>query len=180
MLGVTRFPPPTPDQPHYRPMSQFKPLPPIQELQQAFDYDPATGIFISKRSRGSLKAGSRTGTPNNRGYIQIMLNSRYLTAHRVAWYLMTGDDPMDRLVDHRDRIPGHNWFSNLRIATSSQNQGNRIAKGWCRTNRGYYQVDIAIDGVRVWLGDYSTPEEAHEVYKAKHIEVHGSFSPYFQ
>ena len=180
MLGVTRFPPPTPDQPKPRPMSQFKPLPPIQELQQAFAYDPVTGIFTSKRSRGSVKAGDPVGTVNGKGSVQMMLNRRMFLAHRVAWYLMTGNDPMDSLVDHRDRIATHNWFGNLRLATPVQNQGNRLGKGWHRTLRGLYRSQISIGDRIVWLGDYSTPEEAREIYIAKHIEVHGSFSTYFQ
>ena len=166
-------------------MSQFKPLPPIQELQQAFAYDPATGLFTSKQSRGSVKIGDPVGTPsykkgNKPDRICFMLDRRMLSAHRVAWYLMTGNDPLSKKIDHEDRNPFNNAFSNLRLATSKQNQGNRLAKGWHRTPHGRYHVQIAIGGKNVYLGSFTTPEEANEIYKAKHIEVHGSFSPYFQ
>jgi len=178
MFGVTRLQPLTPDQSMRRPMSQFKPLPPLAELQDAFAYDPGTGLFTSKHARGSLKAGDSVGTLNPKGHVQMVLKGRLLSAHRVAWYLMTGLDPVDSLVDHKDRVPSHNWFSNLRVATCIQNQGNRLAKGWVCTRSGMYQAQISIGGVMVYLGNYATPEEAHDVYKAKHIEVHGSFSPY--
>ncbi len=183
MFGVTRFPPPTPDQPKPRPMSQFKPLPPIQELQQALDYDPATGMFTSKQSRGSLKIGDSVGTrsykkDNKPNRICFMLDRRMFSAHRVAWYLMTGNDPLHRKVDHEDRNPFNNAFSNLRLATSKQNSGNRLAKGWHRTPHGCYHVQISIDGKSVYLGSFTTVEEAHEVYIAKHVEIYGEFSPY--
>ena len=180
MFGVTRLQPPTPDQPHYRPMSQFKPLPPIQELQQAFDYDPATGIFRNKYSRGKAKQGSLAGTFCPRGYLYIAYKRKKLLAHRLAWLLMTNDDPLDKNVDHKDRVTTHNWFSNLRLSTTSQNTANHIGKGWTRTPSGRYQAYIKIGSKNVYLGVFSTPDEASQVYIAKHIEVYGSFSPYFQ
>ena len=161
-------------------MSQFKPLPPIQELQKAFAYDPATGLFTRKQSRGSSKAGTITGAVNSEGYIQLCYNKRLMKASRVAWLFMTGVDPMERLVEHKDRNPLHNWWNNLRLATSLQNSANRLAKGWARLPNGRYRAHIYVKGKLLTLGAYGTPEEAHEVYKAKHIEIHGSFSPYFQ
>ena len=162
-------------------MSQFKPLPPIQELQQAFDYDPETGIFRNKYTRSSTAVkGAVAGKLRQDGYISLTLNRRQMPAARVAWYLMTGFDPMERKVDHRDRVRNHNWFKNLRLGTQKQNTGNRLARGWRRTRCGNYSALIGVDGKSVHLGTFKTPEEAHEVYKAKHIELHGSFSPYFQ
>ncbi len=162
-------------------MSQFKPLPPIQELQQAFDYDPATGIFRNKYTRSSKAVkGAIAGCKSTKNYIYIQYNWRMLRANRLAWYLVTGNDPLDKKVDHADRNPFNNAFSNLRLATDLQNQGNRLAKGWRRTPKGRYKAVIKIGPDRVYLGTFDTKEEAHAVYKAKHIEIHGSFSPYFQ
>ena len=161
-------------------MTKFRPLPPIQELQQAFDYDPATGLFRNKYSRGKARQGALAGTVCSRGYLHIVYKWQTMLAHRAAWLLMTGDDPLHKHVDHADRIPAHNWFSNLRLSTDSQNTANKICKGWTRTPSGKYQVYIKIGSKHVYLGLFSTPEEATEVYKAKHIEVYGSFSPYFQ
>ena len=186
MLGVTRLQPPTPDQPHYRPMSQFKPLPPIQELQQAFDYDPATGIFRNKYRRArrakqnevtGVRKFKKTGQAHK---IELTHRSRRLGAHRVAWYLMTGYDPMARDVDHKDRNPFNNTFSNLRLATQRQNQSNRVNKGCYPLANGRFRARIHIDGKMVDIGYYDTAAEATAAYRSKHIEVHGSFSPYFQ
>ena len=156
MFGVTRFPPPTPDQPKPRPMSQFRPLPPIQELQQAFDYDPVTGIFRNKYTRCSRAVqGAIAGKVKQDGYLCLTFKRRQLTATRVAWYLMTGFDPLNRQVDHKDRDRTNNAFHNLRLATPSQNSVNRLQPGWWR----------------------KPPKQLHE-HVAKHIEIHGEFSPY--
>ena len=158
-------------------MSQFKPLPPIQELQQAFDYDPVTGIFRAKYARSNKRKGDILGSPNNEGYKSMKFHGRLLKCSRVAWFLMTGNDPMERCVDNIDRNPFNNAFSNLRLATNAQNQGNKSGRGWSKKG-SRYQARIRLDGTNVWLGCYETPEEAQEVYIAKHIEIHGEFSPY--
>jgi hypothetical protein len=161
-------------------MSQFKPLPPIQELQQAFVYDPATGIFLHKYNRNNkTKAGDVAGHIDHKGYVRLVLDGCRMQAHRVAWYLMTGADPLPNQIDHIDRVRANNSWSNLRLATQAQNQHNAVSRGWTRYGNRYY-AQIRIGGALISLGGYGTPEEAHEVYKAKHSEVHGSFSPYFQ
>ena len=90
---------------------------------------------------------------------------------------MTGVDPLDLHVDHIDRNIRNNSFANLRLATESQNQANRISKGWTKIGNRY-QVQIRVNGKQIHIGMYTTPEEAHEVYVAKHIEIHGEFSSY--
>lgn len=161
-------------------MSQFKPLPPIQELHQAFAYDPGTGIFSNKYTRNSnTKSGATAGHIDHKGYVRLALHGRRMQAHRVAWYFMTGVDPMTNQIDHIDRVRANNSWSNLRLATQTQNQHNAISRGWTRYGNRYY-AQIRIDGALISLGGYGTPEEAHEVYKAKHTQVHGTFSPYFQ
>jgi hypothetical protein len=160
-------------------MSQFKPLPPIQELQQVFDYDPVTGIFRNKYTRSSRAVkGAVAGKLRQDGYISLTYKRRQMPAARVAWYVMTGVDPMERLVDHRDRVRNNNSFQNLRLCTQRQNTTNRLAKGWCVRIDGHYDAQILVDRSIIWLGRFNTPEEAHEVYVAKHVEIHGEFSPY--
>ena len=177
MLGVTRFPPLTPDQPMLRPMSQFKPLPPLAELQDRFAYDPDTGIFCNTYTRSSnAKKGAVTGSLHyQRGVphcVYLQISKRRFMAHRVAHYLMTGVDPLSKEVDHIDRNPFNNKFSNLRLANDRQNSANnsRRAKGWVRYKDRFY-AQIRINNKLLSLGGYSTPEEAHEVYKAKHIQA---------
>ena len=41
-------------------------------------------------------------------------------------------------------------------------------------------AQIVINYKKQYLGTFPTPEEAHEAYKAKHLELHGEFSIYFK
>ena len=159
-------------------MSHFKPLPPLEELQNLFEYNPETGLFINKlqRSTRALK-GAVAGTRLQDGYTALRVNGRGLRASRVAWYFMTGQDPLDAQVDHIDRVRHHDWWSNLRLSTSKQNHGNLLAKGFF-FYRGKYRALMQVDGSKRYLGDFDTPEKARAAYKKAHIELYGSFSPY--
>ena len=100
-------------------------------------------------------------------------------ANRIAWYFMTGVDPLHMDVEHRDRNRANNRWTNLRLATRAQNQANRTtSRGWQKFGE-YYYAKIEHLGKIHGLGRYTTPEKAHEAYKAKHIEIHGTFSPYY-
>ena len=161
-------------------MSQFKPLPPLRELQQKFEYDPASGALTNKCTRsGRAVKGNLAGSLKPDGYIHVCLDRRMLKAHRIIWYIVTGTDPVGFDVDHIDRNPLNNSWVNLRLATRTQNNANSKNKGYQKRGNSY-RAKIKIGKQQVSLGSFPTPEEAHEVYKAKHIEVHGSFSPYFQ
>ena len=77
-------------------------------------------------------------------------------------------------VDHIDTNPSNYKFTNLRLATPSQNRLNRLrkAKGWSFVN-GRYRASIYIRGHNVQLGQYDTPEEATAAYQRKALEVYG-------
>jgi hypothetical protein len=88
-----------------------------------------------------------------------------------------------RLVDHRDRDGLHNWRTNLRIATRSQNAANSNV---VRSNTGFrgvypnkrrFMARIELNQKSIHLGTYDTPEEASQVYEAKRRELFGEFAP---
>jgi hypothetical protein len=97
---------------------------------------------------------------------------------------MTGDWPPQH-VDHIDRNGFNNCFDNLRVATRSQNQGNRRIsrnnttglKGVTyRASRGLWLAQISIDGHQRCLGEFDTPEKAAEAYKLAAAEHFGNFA----
>ena len=139
-------------------MSQFKPMPPLEELRAAVNYDPEIG-FIGRRGKK---------------YVIICFRRQQYAGGRVAYYLGTGIDPGKFYVDHIDRDPSNNKLSNLRLATPSQNRMNapRKAKGWVKVKSGY--------SAKIWvprkgfehLGVFATPEEATAAYNKRLQEVH--------
>ena len=99
-------------------MAKFKPLPPLAELRARFDYDPETGLFTHQ--------GKPRGYLYKSGYVMLRWGrARQLRANRVAWYLHTGKDPAEHIVEHKNGNRSDNSFRNLRLATNQENAFNR-------------------------------------------------------
>jgi len=93
-------------------------------LCEVLHYDPETGIFTWRVSRGRAKAGNPAGRVNqSTGYIEIGLDDALIGAHILAWFYMHGEWPPS-LIDHENRIRSDNRFLNLRPCTYSQNRKN--------------------------------------------------------
>jgi hypothetical protein len=98
---------------------KHKPLPPLKAVLDYVVYDPDTGAFTYIKT-GKTYVRSLTGA-----YMSIRI-PEYGTysAHRLAWYIVTGNDPGVYEIDHIDRTRDNNKFSNLRLATRSENACN--------------------------------------------------------
>lgn len=89
-------------------------------------------------------------------------------------------------VDHADRNGLNNRRStNLRLATSSQNKANRgLTKSnksgfkgvfWDK-NRGKWRAEIRYQRVKHYLGQFESPTEAAEAYRAAAQRLFGEFA----
>jgi hypothetical protein len=170
-------------------MANPLPMPPYNELSRHIKYDPDTGVgiwLVTLSSRGL--AGTIAGTLGN-DYWHIGYKSKMYRAHRLFWFLETGQDPGPLTVDHVDQNKSNNKFSNLRLATYSQqmhNQRKRFDntsghKGitW-RKDLKKYCARIKIYGKSIHLGHYDTLEQAIFARQAKELELYGEFSPLHQ
>ena len=99
-------------------------LPTQARLQKLLDYNPRTGVFKRRISRGSAKAGAVAGSLHRTGYIYIRVDGVDYKAHRLAWVYHYGVPPKD-LLDHVNRNKADNRIRNLREATHAQNQQNK-------------------------------------------------------
>jgi hypothetical protein len=148
-------------------------LPSRETVLEHLRYEPETGEFwwVRRAPRRSLwkPAGGKhyrysDGKP---AHISIKLNDQAYQAHRLAWLVMTGADPGSLTVDHLDRDPFNNRFSNLRLADSALQSLNRHAYGvskykgvaYNRRDRKW-QASYAANGRRYSLGYFATEEEA--------------------
>uniref|UniRef100_A0AAU8GJY0 HNH endonuclease motif-containing protein n=1 Tax=Salmonella phage PMBT31 TaxID=3153514 RepID=A0AAU8GJY0_9CAUD len=100
-------------------------------LKELFEYNPDTGDFIRKVSKGRAKAGTIAGSPDKDGYIFIGINRKRYAAHRLAFLYMEGYIP--DLVHHLNNIRKDNRWCNLKDATSQENNRNKVAQ----SNSGY-------------------------------------------
>ena len=160
-----------------------------ERLHKLLRYDSQTGIFTRRFVGGrwsQYPIGSIIGRPHIGGYISMFIDGEDHQAHRVAWIMMTGEWPKER-VDHRDRNRANNRWTNLRLAIGAQHLAN---SGLRRDNRlgfkgmyerrypsgkSHYCAKVQLDAKQYWCGSFNTPEEAHAAYVAKAKELFGEF-----
>lgn len=122
----------------------------------------------------------------------VCLNGKYAKAsgeggelmHRIIYERISGIAlNKGQYIDHIDGDGLNNTRENLRLVTNAENLKNR--KRHSNNKSGYkgvvaqdgkYRAKITVNGKRISLGMYDTPEEAHEAYKAAAIKYHGEFA----
>ena len=59
-----------------------------KKAKELLSYNPDTGFFTWKvKVAKKIKIGDKAGTRDSYGYIQIKVNGKKISAHRLAWYL---------------------------------------------------------------------------------------------
>jgi hypothetical protein len=158
-----------------------------ERLKELLEYSPETGLFFWLVDRGGKKTGDIAGC-RKRTYIVINIDDCSYRAHHLAWLYITGEWP-EPFVDHRDLNKHNNVWTNLRLATKSQNQANigviksNVSgfKGVSRYRAGEaygkpWQASIGKDGKSRHLGHFATKEEAHAAYVAAAENLFGEFA----
>lgn len=135
-------------------------------LKQVLAYNPKTGGFKWRETKGRAKAGSFAGATDAYGYRVIRVDGVLYKAHRLAWLYVHGRWP-DGILDHINRAPGDNRIRNLREVSQSENMHNakRTSKSgvpgvrW-RGDRGRWTAQIRVGYKTYALGSFATKEEA--------------------
>ena len=154
-----------------------------ERVIELFEYDPDTGVFKNRISRGRAKAGARAGADTGHGYRRIIVDYKKYYEHHLAWLIVHGDWPDE--IDHIDGDRSNNAISNLRLATRTQNCANGgwatglsglrgVYKDWRRPELWYAKIQVGRR--QIYLGYYDTPEEAHAVYLAAAEKYFGEFA----
>lgn len=165
---------------------RYNPMPPLEELKEFLDYNPDTGIFtwIKKLNR-RIKVGQVAGRAHGNGYIRIRFKGIDYFAHRLAYYMYHGVDPLENLVDHKYGDGSNNEIKNLRLATTPQNGSNRVnlnsnntsgVIGVCWHKRfKKWQAQIIVNKVYKYLGSFTNKEDAIKARREAEIKYFGDF-----
>jgi hypothetical protein len=143
-----------------------------ETLREVLDYNPENGSFTWKiNAAKSVKAGSLAGNISKKGYVTIGYLNKIYKAHRLAWLHTYGVWPAG-LIDHINGKKADNRIDNLRVVDASGNSQN-VRKPNARNKSGFigviafqnkWRASITIAGKTRRIGDYSTPEKAHQAY----------------
>lgn len=154
---------------------------PDEIVKSRFIYDPVSGVVAS------LGGNFYTGHTSRNGYVVLIF--RYggevhrISAHRLAFFLMTGKWPKE--VDHINRIRDDNRWVNLREATRTQNSANLSVSVnntsgfagvyWSKKNKQWL-AHIKANGVRHYLGGFDLIESAAQAYRIAAVLNFGEFA----
>lgn len=154
------------------------------KLKELVNYDPETGkmVWASKYCQ-RIVVGKEVGYETDRGYRVVMILGKNYYVHRLIWLYVHGEFPKHD-VDHKDGDTRNNKIANLRTATRSQNNANKIKqtnnksgyKGvwWCKYNKRFV-AEISSGGVRRCLGYYRSAEDAARAYDKAAKDLFGEF-----
>jgi hypothetical protein len=162
---------------------KFYPLPSLEYLLQRLIYDPEQGKLFWKTSDRNGWVGKQAGWLMNNGYVMLDIDGRAYLAHRIAWYIHTGEDPIYDEIDHVDKNKENFKINNLRKATHSENMINVPTrkdntsghKGVNFNKRlGKWSARIQKDSKRMFLGYFDSIDDAIEAYRSA-ASIHGNF-----
>lgn len=129
------------------------------------------------KGRYGNKDGTMAGfLKPNRPYYLITIRGIKVFTHRVVWMMHYNEEPPE-IIDHIRGVEKGNGIENLRGVTHIENLQNWTAKGYTKAHKGNgYMARLRVDGKDMYLGTFSTPEKAREVYLAAKREYHPSFA----
>ena len=149
------------------------PLPTHDRLRQLITYCPDAGAFAWAVGRPGASMGKPAGRVNVHGYYDITVDRCVIPAGRLAFFYMTGEWPAG-VVDHIDRNPLNNAWSNLRDVTHAENCANGglrksntsgvIGVTWDAA-RGKWRAQARIGGKKVNLGRFDSKRDAEVTVK---------------
>lgn len=153
----------------------------LARLKELLHYDHETGLFVwAKSNSNRALAGSIAGRrQNSNGYKEIQIDGRLHKAHRLAWFYMHGEWPDQ--IDHMNGDRTDNRISNLRSVTIEHNNHNQ--KSAHKNNKtgllgvsvrtdGKFQAEIRVRRKKIYLGCFSTANDAHSAYMTAKANLH--------
>jgi hypothetical protein len=161
----------------------YLPLP-TKRLQELLVYCPETGQFRwTAVARPRVK--SRPAGTYDRGYIIFRIDKQKVYAHRAAWYLHYGQDPLEKQIDHINCNKSDNRICNLRLASHADNQINKTIRSdntsgykgvsWWEA-RQKWVAKVCVNGKHKTVGYFDSAEDAAIAAQTAREKLHGNFA----
>jgi hypothetical protein len=115
-------------------------------LKKEYHYCSETGIFTKLTDGQKNKKGYVPKLMNRSGHLHVFFWNKTQLLHRLAWLYVYGWLPDQ--IDHIDGDKTNNKISNLRLATTSENQQNQFSAK-SGNSSGYLGVSLHASGK--WL-----------------------------
>lgn len=154
-----------------------------QEVHDRLSYDALSGefIWIAENKMHPRLTGKPAGTIRD-GYVIIKIGGSPFRGHRIAWYMMTGEQP--KVIDHINGITTDNRFENLRNVGFSENAKNHgkemgpkgLPVGVRELPSGRYQARITCDKMVHSLGTFTSISEAKKAISIARTKLFGEFA----
>jgi hypothetical protein len=179
----------------YQAMIKFRPLPPLERLNELLEvveippnkYGEWSGLVWKINRRGKAKAGSVAGSPQpcrhrpGRADWTVRVDNIQYGVSRIIYYMTRGEDPGDIQVDHEDQNSLNNNGWNLRLDVDGSIQKINFPKQQNNTSgvvgvhwnkaTGKWQAEVRPKSTRKYLGLYTCKVEAARVVRNKWIEL---------
>jgi AP2 domain len=148
---------------------------------------PSGLIWIQKPFRSQIEVGGFAGTKHRTGYWQVSFKRSLYLAHRIVYFLSTGEDPGEFFIDHIE-----NKNNNLAIRLCSKNQNKANAKkqstyaakptssrfkGVCyRQKENKWHAYITDNKIKKHLGFFDSEIAAAMAYNSAALQIFGEFA----
>lgn len=156
----------------------------LERLRALFYYED--GVLYNRVSRGSAKQGTAAGYIAEDGYRRVRVDGKYHYIHRLVWILHTEKEVPDGLfIDHINGKRADNRIENLRLATATENQHNKLRQSngtsnykgvWFDSKKNVWKAAIRLEAKRYYIGQFNTELEAALAYDALALEFQGPFA----
>lgn len=119
-------------------------------------------------------------------YWMVCVRRHMILRSNLVWALHRGEWPLT-MMDHANRDSLDDRIENLRLATPTQNVANQKLRKTSLSGFKGVRLDknvrskpwmarIGVNRKRIYLGNFSTPEEAHEAYMEAARKYFGEFA----
>jgi hypothetical protein len=151
-------------------------------IYEIFDYKDGS-LYWKKNTTSRNTIGKLAGALDSKGYKQIRFDGKLTHEHRLIFFMFHGYCP--ECVDHIDGNKLNNRITNLREASSAENQYNTKirtdntsgVKGLnFHKDSNMWYVRVQKDGVRYDGGLFKNKDEAMAKAESLREKLHGEFA----